>query len=61
MVQFGQAMSAWEIAWEIAQLFNMAASFIQPVDLVKLHAVDNFKIKHKLASGPTGTVVVERC
>ena len=47
MKQFGQAMSAWEIAWEIAQLFNMASIFKQPVDLVKLHAVDHFKTKHK--------------
>ena len=47
MKQFGQAMSAWEIAWEIAQLFNRASIFKQPVDLVKLHAVDHFKTKHK--------------
>ena len=51
MVQFVHAMSAWEIA-----VFNMAASFKQPMDLAKLHAVDHFKIKHKLASGATGTV-----
>ena len=56
MVQFGQATSAWEIA-----VFNMMASFKQPMDLVKLHAVDHFKSKHKLASGAIGTVVVERC
>ena len=55
MVQFGHAMSAWEIA-----VFNMAASFKQ-LDLVKLHAVDHFKTKHKLASGATGTIVVEWC
>ena len=56
MVQFGQATSAWEIA-----VFNMKASFKQPMDLVKLHAVDHFRTKHKLASGATKTVVVERC
>ena len=53
MVQFGHAMSAWEIA-----VFNMAASFKQPMDLVELHAVDHFKTKHKLASGATGTVLM---
>ena len=36
-------------------------SFKQPIDLAKLHAVDHFKTKHKLASGATGTIVVERC
>ena len=42
-------------------MLNMAASFKQPMYLVKLHAVDHFKTKHKLASGATGTIVVERC
>ena len=48
------------LAWEIA-VFNMAASFKQPMDSDKLHAVDHFKRQHKLAPGATGTVVVERC
>ena len=56
IVQFGQAMTAREIA-----LFNMAASFKQPMDLVKLYAVDHFKTQYKLASGATETAVAERC
>ena len=55
-VQFWQATSAWEIA-----VFNMVASFKQPIGLVKLHAADHFKAKQKLASGASGMVVVERC
>ena len=56
MVKFGQVMTAREIA-----MFNMAASFKQPMDSDKLHAGDHFKRQHKLASGATGEVVMERC
>ena len=56
MVQFGQAMTAWEIA-----VFNIAASFNQPMDSDKLHAVDHFKRQHKLASDATRTAVVQQC
>ena len=45
---------------EIA-VFNMAASFKQPMDSDRLHAVEHFKRQHKLASGATRTVVVQRC
>ena len=44
---------------EIA-MFNMAASFKQPMDSDKLHVMDRFKMQHKLASGATGAVVMER-
>ena len=54
--QFGQAMTAREIA-----MFNMEASFKQPMDSDNLHAVDHFKTQHKSASGATGVVVMERC
>ena len=56
MVQFGQRMTAREIA-----MFNMAASFKQPMDSDKLHAVDQFKAQHKSASGVTGAVGMEQC
>ena len=56
MVQFGQRMTAREIA-----MFNMVASFKQPVDSGKLHAMDRFKRQNKLASGATGEMVMERC
>ena len=56
MVEFGQRMTAREIA-----MFNMAASFKQPMDSGKLHAVDHFKVQRKLASGATGKMVMERC
>ena len=56
MVEFGQRMTAKETA-----VFNMAASFKQPMDSGKLHAVDHFKVQRKLASGATGTMVMERC
>jgi len=56
MVEFGQVMTAREIA-----MFNMAASFKQPMDSDKLHAIDRFKRQHKLASGATGEMVMERC
>ena len=42
-------------------MFNMVASFKQPVDLDKLHAMDLFKRQHKLASGAIGDVVMEQC
>ena len=38
MVEFGQVMTAREIA-----MFNMAASFKQPMDSDKLHAVDRLQ------------------
>ena len=55
VVQFEQAMTAREIA-----MFNMEASFKQPMDSDKLHAMDQFKTQHKSASGATGAVVMER-
>ena len=55
-VQFGQAMTAREIA-----MFNMEASFKQRMDSDNLHAVDHFKTQHTSASGATGAVVMERC
>ena len=55
MIQFGQRMTPREIA-----MFNMAASFKEPMDSDKLRAVDHFKRQHKLASGATGAVVMER-
>ena len=56
MVEFGQRMTAREIA-----MFNMAASLKQPMDSDELHAMDHFKTQRKLASGATGTMVMERC
>ena len=57
MVEFGrQAMTAREIA-----MFNMVASLKKTVDSDKLHAMDRFKMQHKLASGATGAVVMEQC
>ena len=56
MVEFGQVMTARKIA-----MFNMVASFKQPMDSDKLRAVDHFKRQHKLASGATGKMVMERC
>ena len=49
-------MAAREIA-----MFNIEASFKQPMDSDKLHAVDQFKAQQKSASGVTGTVVMEQC
>ena len=49
-------MTAREIA-----MFNMVASFKQPMDSDKLHAMDHFKTQHKSASGATGAVVMEQC
>ena len=40
VVEFGQVMTVREIA-----VFNMAASFKQPMDSGKLHAVDHFKVQ----------------
>ena len=56
MVQFGQRMTAREIA-----MFDVAASLKQPMDSNELHAMDHFKTQRKLASGATGEVVMERC
>ena len=56
MVEFGQRMTARENA-----MFNMEVSFKQPMDSGKLHAMDHFKRQSKLASGATGTMVMERC
>ena len=56
LVEFGQVMTSWEIV-----MFNMAASFKQPLDSDKLHAVDDFKTQRKSASGATGAMVMERC
>ena len=56
MVEFGQAMTARKIA-----MFNMAASFKQPMDSDKLHVMDRFEMQHKLASGATGAVAMEQC
>ncbi|XP_044167566.1 uncharacterized protein LOC122951629 [Acropora millepora] len=56
MVEFGQVMTAREIA-----MFNMAVSFKQRMDSDKLHVMDRFKRQHKSASGATGDMVMERC
>ena len=56
MESYGHFMTAREIA-----MFNMVASFKQPMDSDKLHAMDHFKTQHKSASGATGAVVMEQC
>ena len=56
MVEFGQRMTAREIV-----LFNMEVNFKQLMDSDKLHAMDRFKRQHKLVSGATGEMVMERC